>query len=119
MQVKGAVAVVLTAFTIGGSGLRAEQASGAPAPVVSRPLRFTLAPGASAPVSPLVQMQIASRTEPRIVLEKTLDILARSEWNCGMPVMQPPPDVDPAFERKPDPNAAIPIRQVTPRGCGR
>ena len=119
MQVKGAVAVVLTAFTFGGSGLRAERAGGAPAPGVNRPLRFTLAPGASAPVSPLVQMQIGPLTEPRIVLEKTLAIPARSEWKCGMPVMQPPPDVDPAFEHKPDPNAAIPIRQVTPRGCGR
>jgi hypothetical protein len=80
MQLKGAIAVLVTAFTIGGAGVRAEQ-------------------------------------RPR--LESTIAADTASKWNCGMPVVQPPADVDPKFERKPDDRISMAIRRAAPRACGR
>jgi hypothetical protein len=61
-----------------------------------------------------------SAAAPPLAAQPPLTRTLPSEaWNCGMPVIQPPPDVDPAFEKKPDDTLTIPIRRAKPLACGR
>jgi hypothetical protein len=128
MHLKCALAIVVTTLTIGGGGVRAEQPAAAP-PLVAQPPLTTTLPGTDAPVTattlppaivgsrkltPLVFVAIGM--EPKA---SRADRPAREDWNCGMPVIQPPTDVDPAFEKKPDDTLTIPIRRATLRACGR
>ena len=99
MQLRGAAAVLATALTIGGASVRAEQAGSSPAPLTVPPLRFSLHP------KDLPAATMATRTT--------------GEWNCGMPVVRPPADIDPAIERKPDHRRSVPIRRATLPSCGR
>jgi hypothetical protein len=122
MQLKGAMAVLVTAFTIGGAGVRAEQQQGTPAALVTRPLRFTLAPKAPVPAWPRLRTQIAPKRpliRPRPRLESTIAADTAAKWNCGMPVVQPPADVDPKFERRPDERISVAIRRAAPPSCRR
>jgi hypothetical protein len=51
--------------------------------------------------------------------ESTIAADTAAKWNCGMPVVQPPADVDPKFERKSDDRISVAIRRAAPRACGR
>jgi hypothetical protein len=123
MQIRGTVAAVVTAFTIGGAGVGAEQPGTASGAMAIRPLRFTLDSGASVSTSQgLIRvpemgapLHLGAARQP---LPST-PAPTGSDWNCGMPVVRPPAHVDPAIERKPDNRLRAPMRRATPQACGR
>jgi hypothetical protein len=125
MQLRGAVAVLATAFTIGGANVRAEQAGDALAPLTVPPLRLTLDPQSTSPTARWRERFAQARVRQLIAQVEAEEALksklagSHGEWNCGMPVVRPPADIDPAFERKPDERRNMPIRRAIPRRCGR
>jgi hypothetical protein len=122
MQFRSTVASVLTAFTMGGVAVGAEQPGTAAGSPAVRPLRFTLDSRAVVPTSPqlvlLPQMDDLRLGAVQRARRSTFDP-AKTDWNCGMPVVRPPADLDPAFERKPDDRLTVSIRRAQPLACGR
>jgi hypothetical protein len=117
MLARSLLAAVAIALGADGAALRAQ-----PAP--QAPLRFTLDPAGPAPAAKAqIQIEPPGPSIPLAHAEAALEAaLARqhhTEWNCGMPVIHPPPDVDPGMELRVEPRTPVPIRRAAPRACGR
>jgi hypothetical protein len=132
MHLTRMLAAAVAGLTLGGPAVRAEQPPATPpaAPasatsptLASRNITSLFATASTAPPLTPQAVRLAFAGEAAsaaAALAQVRDaVTKRQDWNCGMPVIQPPADVDPAFEKKPDDTLTITIRRAAPRACGR